>query len=170
MLSLASQDTNTIQYSIMTLFARATTGNLARSPGLLGPDWAQDGPAPVGLSIVGDPDQAIYGWRNAEVTNLAKMRREFAGTYAVNLEENYRSTGAILEASLKIVEQDENRIAKGLFTSHPHGLPVVLTNHEKPADEAQWIASEIKRLIAYSGGTLNCDDVSSFAPRTLSAC
>lgn len=104
------QDTNTTQYTLMSLFAAATTPNLLAAPGLLPPGgWTADEAQPVGLSIVGDPDQSIYAWRNAEVTNLEKMFGTFAGTRRVKLEENFRSTGAILEASLRVVEQGEQQ-------------------------------------------------------------
>lgn len=80
------QDTNHTQYALMTLFAQA-----ARS-----------------VSIVGDPDQSIYGWRSAEVGNLDRMRTEFGDTQEIFLEENYRSTGAILEGALRVVEQGQS--------------------------------------------------------------
>jgi DNA helicase-2/ATP-dependent DNA helicase PcrA len=79
------QDTNTTQYELMKSFARAH------------PDG--------GVSIVGDPDQSIYGWRSAEVENLDHMRRDFKNVKAIHLEENYRSTGAILAVSHSIVSQ-----------------------------------------------------------------
>lgn len=77
------QDTNTIQYELMVCFAH------------------------TGVSIVGDPDQSIYGWRSAEIENLNKMTKDFKGVKAIHLEENYRSTGAILAASHAVVTQGE---------------------------------------------------------------
>lgn len=130
------QDTNTTQYELMKLFAQASGG----------------------VTVVGDPDQSIYGWRAAEIENLQHMRRDFPGTEAVYLEENYRSTGSILAASLAIVSQDDKRIAKGLYTSHAEGLPVTLKPLPNPSLEASYIAEEIKRQIAYSGGMLNHGD------------
>lgn len=81
------QDTNTTQYELMKCFATANPKG--------------------GVSIVGDPDQSIYGWRSAEVENLDHMLRDFPATKAIHLEENYRSTGAILAASHSIVSQGE---------------------------------------------------------------
>ncbi|KAJ8483033.1 hypothetical protein ONZ45_g14752 [Pleurotus djamor] len=78
------QDTNSIQYELMKTIANS---------------------ASECLTVVGDPDQSIYGWRSADVTNLAKMRKDFAQTESVLLEENYRSTASILKASLAIVAQ-----------------------------------------------------------------
>ncbi|KAN0063102.1 ATP-dependent DNA helicase srs2 [Thecaphora frezii] len=130
------QDTNTAQYMLMSLMA-----NHCQS-----------------ISVVGDPDQSIYGWRSAEVGNLKKMCHEFKGTEQVRLEENYRSTGAVLEASLRVVQQDRARVEKGLYTSHPRGPPVVLKGNSSAPKEAMYISREIKRIIAYSGGLLNFND------------
>ncbi|WRT65721.1 uncharacterized protein IL334_002669 [Kwoniella shivajii] len=130
------QDTNITQYELMKCFAKAHGG----------------------VSVVGDPDQSIYGWRSAEVENLNKMTNDFPGVEAIYLEENYRSTGSILSAAHAIVSQDRARIQKNLFTSHPRSTPVTLKVFSTPVIEASFIAWEIKRLIAYSGGTLNYGD------------
>ncbi|SPO23192.1 related to ATP-dependent DNA helicase [Ustilago trichophora] len=130
------QDTNITQYELMRLVARASQA----------------------VSIVGDPDQSIYGWRSAEIGNLDKMTKQFNGTQQARLEENYRSTGAILEIALKLVQQDTSRVDKGLYTSHPRGPPVVLKCHGSAQLEAAYIASEVKRVIAHSGGMLNYND------------
>ncbi|KAJ7896080.1 P-loop containing nucleoside triphosphate hydrolase protein [Mycena olivaceomarginata] len=99
------------------------------------------------VTIVGDPDQSIYGWRSAEVGNLAKMRKDFVGTTQIFLEENYRSTGSILKASLAIVSQDKSRIPKTLLTSHPSGTTPPTSS-----------PVEIKRLVAFMGGVLRWGD------------
>ncbi|KAF8753852.1 UvrD-like helicase C-terminal domain [Rhizoctonia solani] len=78
------QDTNTMQYELMRVLADAC-GRC--------------------VSVVGDPDQSIYGWRSADVTNLSRMRKDFPGTNTIYLEENYRSTGSIVSSSLAIVAQ-----------------------------------------------------------------
>ncbi|KAK6907367.1 hypothetical protein I203_101361 [Kwoniella mangroviensis CBS 8507] len=130
------QDTNITQYELMKCFAKAHGG----------------------VSVVGDPDQSIYGWRSAEIENLNKMTKDFPGVQAIYLEENYRSTGAILSAAHAVVSQDRARIQKNLITSHPRSTPVTLKVFSTPVIEASFIAWEIKRLIAYSGGTLNYGD------------
>ncbi|KAG7089539.1 hypothetical protein E1B28_011212 [Marasmius oreades] len=129
------QDTNTTQYELMRAIAVANCA-----------------------TIVGDPDQSIYGWRSAEVENLAKMRKDFAGTQQIFLEQNYRSTSSILKASVAIVEQDKSRIKKTLYASHPLGTTPVLQKFETEQLEAAAIASEIKRVIAYTGGLLSYGD------------
>ncbi|KAG6851096.1 hypothetical protein H0H93_000976 [Arthromyces matolae] len=130
------QDTNTTQYSLMVGLAIHKR-----------------------VTVVGDPDQSIYGWRSAEVENLAKMIRDFTGTKQIFLEQNYRSSAAILKVSLAIVSQDKNRIPKSLHTSHPSGSTPFLRSFPTEHAEALFIAIEIKRLIAHMGGALSWGDV-----------
>ncbi|KAJ6543965.1 P-loop containing nucleoside triphosphate hydrolase protein [Mycena capillaripes] len=131
------QDTNVTQYELMRAIAVPTNGC---------------------VTVVGDPDQSIYGWRSAEVGNLTKMRKDFAGTAQILLEENYRSTGLILKASLAIVSQDKSRIPKTLLTSHPSGTTPVLRSFPSEQAEANFIAVEIRRLVASMGGILRWGD------------
>ncbi|KAI0635844.1 UvrD-helicase-domain-containing protein [Trametes polyzona] len=130
------QDTNTMQYELMLHIARSSQC----------------------VTIVGDPDQSIYGWRSAEVENLAKMQRDFTTTQQIYLEQNYRSTGSILALSVAIVSQDKTRIQKTLRTSHPQGPTAVFRVLPIENVEAAFIAAEIKRLVAYSGGLFDWSD------------
>ncbi|KAH0585176.1 hypothetical protein H2248_008432 [Termitomyces sp. 'cryptogamus'] len=130
------QDTNTTQYSLMVALAIHKC-----------------------VTVVGDPDQSIYGWRSAEVENLAKMCRDFDGAQQILLEQNYRSTASILKASLAIVSQDKNRIPKSLHTSHPSGSTPFLHCFSTEHAEALFIAVEIKRIISHMGGALSWGDV-----------
>ncbi|KAH8099919.1 UvrD-helicase-domain-containing protein, partial [Cristinia sonorae] len=130
------QDTNTIQYQLMKYIAAANNC----------------------VTIVGDPDQSIYGWRSAEVENIRRMKHDFPSVACVLLEQNYRSTGAILAASVAIVAEDKDRLPKTLFTTHPTGPLPLLHQFENGRDEGQFIALEVKRIIAYTGGMLNHND------------
>ncbi|GAA6061510.1 hypothetical protein JCM10212_004500 [Sporobolomyces blumeae] len=130
------QDTNTVQYDLVKLIARASGS----------------------LTIVGDPDQSIYGWRNAEVENLDKMMNDFQPCRQIFLEQNYRSTGAILGAALAVVRQDTNRINKSLHSSHPSGSSVVLYSASDAENEATFIASTIRHLVAHLGGLVTYND------------
>lgn len=129
------QDTNVMQYELMKALAVDRC-----------------------VSVVGDPDQSIYGWRSAEVENLAKMRRDFLGTEEIFLEQNYRSTAAVLKASLAIVAQDKSRIRKSLYTNHPSGATPVLRAFPTEHAEATFIAVECRRLVAEMGGILRWGD------------
>ncbi|KAG8727022.1 hypothetical protein FRC12_022865, partial [Ceratobasidium sp. 428] len=131
------QDTNTMQYELMRVLARACGGC---------------------VSVVGDPDQSIYGWRSADVTNLGRMRKDFLDTHTIHLEENYRSTGSIVSTSLAIVSQDKQRPRKSLFTSHASGPKPFLREFPNAPEEAGFIAREIRRIVASSGGMVAFGD------------
>jgi DNA helicase-2/ATP-dependent DNA helicase PcrA len=130
------QDTNGVQYELMSLLAQQKSF----------------------ITIVGDPDQSIYGWRSADIKNLGRMKSQWRDTLTVNLEENYRSSGAILRAAQKVIEQDETRPPKQLQATHSMGQRPVLRKLPNAKFEAEWIITEIKRLIALSGGMLSLSD------------
>lgn len=130
------QDTNGVQYELMKLFAQRNNF----------------------ITIVGDPDQSIYGWRSADIKNLGRMKDQWRDTLTVNLEENYRSSGSILRAAQKVIEQDETRPPKQLQATHSPGQRPVLRKLPTAKAEADWIVTEMKRLIALSGGMLSLND------------
>lgn len=132
------QDTNNVQYDLMSLFSQATEK----------------------ITVVGDPDQSIYGWRNAEILNLKKMQNQFPDTQVAKLEENYRSSGAILLSAQEVIEQDQSRPSKRLMPTHSVGMRPVLRRLPTAAIEAMWILSEIKRTSALTGGLLRWSDYS----------
>lgn len=131
------QDTNGVQYDLMKLLAQRSRM----------------------VTIVGDPDQSIYGWRSAEIRNLHRFLRDFPGTDEVALEENYRSSSSILDVSLKVIQRDDSRYKKALLPVHTRGTRPVLRTLKTPTAEADWIISEIKRVRAVSGAMINLDDV-----------
>ena len=130
------QDTNHVQFNLMQLFAGARKK----------------------ITIVGDPDQSIYGWRAAEIKNLKRMQTLYPDTLVINLEENYRSSGAILHAAQEVIEQDDARPQKALAATHGYGIIPVLRKLPSPETEAAWIVSEIKRAMALTGGLLEHAD------------
>lgn len=130
------QDTNNIQYDLMSLFAQKRNA----------------------ITIVGDPDQSIYGFRSAEIKNLSRMKSQWPDTLTINLEENYRSSGAILHAAQNIIEQDEARPPKKLQATHTFGMRPVLRKLPSSYSEADWLVSEIQRIQALSGAMLQNDD------------
>ena len=130
------QDTNLVQFDLMRLFAAKNQR----------------------VTTVGDPDQSIYGWRSAEIKNLARMRKQYPDTLVINLEDNYRSSGAILLAALEVIQQDESRPPKPLSPTHCPGTIPVLRRLPSAAIEAAWIVSEIKRIIGMTGNLFNFSD------------
>ncbi|KAG4306192.1 hypothetical protein PORY_000180 [Pneumocystis oryctolagi] len=97
------------------------------------------------LTIVGDPDQSIYGFRSADITNFERMKQDFPDSTIVFLEENFRSSGAILDTALKLIEQ---------------GFTPILNVLEDHIEEAYWIAKEIRKYVNNTCGFLTYKDFS----------
>ena len=120
------QDTNAAQYLLVKQLARRH-GNLC---------------------VVGDDDQAIYGWRGADVRHMLAFQNDFPGTTLIKLEQNYRSTQIILDAANGVIAENATRLGKTLFTATKGGDPVTLLTAADERDEAEWLAKEFSRLAA----------------------
>jgi len=131
------QDTNLVQFDLMRLMA-------ARKKK---------------VTVVGDPDQSIYGFRSAEVKNYASLIRQYPDTLTISLEENYRSSPQILEAAMTVIQQDESRIKKTLKPTHVAGTRPVLRTLSDADVEGDWISTEIKRCLALSANLMTYNDV-----------
>ncbi|ADM09854.1 DNA helicase II [Parvularcula bermudensis HTCC2503] len=121
------QDTNIAQY----LWLR-----------LLGTD--DEGRSGGNICVVGDDDQSIYGWRGAEVENILRFEKDFQGAKVIRLEQNYRSTGAILSAATHIISHNKDRLGKTLWTDADHGAAVTLRGVWDAPEEARVICDEIE--------------------------
>jgi DNA helicase-2/ATP-dependent DNA helicase PcrA len=97
------------------------------------------------LCVVGDDDQAIYGWRGADVRHMLTFQNDFPGAKLVRLEQNYRSTQIILDAANAIIAENKTRLGKTLFTEKQGGAQVVLLSTADERDEAEWLANEFSR-------------------------
>jgi len=95
------------------------------------------------LCVTGDPDQSIYGWRGADIENILRFEQDFPGASIVRLEENFRSTPAILQGADELIRRNLHRKAKDLFTSNPAGPPIELLSSYDATEEAERIASRI---------------------------
>ena len=95
------------------------------------------------ICVVGDDWQSIYSWRGADFTNILNFERDFPGAKVIKLEQNYRSTGNILEASQKIINQNKQRSEKVLFTEAGEGDPVEIKTTRDETDEARFVARKI---------------------------
>ncbi len=98
------------------------------------------------ICVVGDDWQSIYSWRGADFTNILNFERDFPGAKVVKLEQNYRSTGNILAASQKIINQNKTRTSKTLFTEAGQGDPITIEGLMDETGEANYVARMITKL------------------------
>jgi DNA helicase-2/ATP-dependent DNA helicase PcrA len=122
------QDTNTAQYSLVSLLAQENRN----------------------LCVVGDDDQSIYGWRGANIRNILDFEKEFRDCKVIKLEQNYRSTQMILDAANSVIKNNTGRKAKSLWTDNLGGDKIQFLQGNNEYEEALFIAKEIKRLTTYS--------------------
>jgi DNA helicase-2/ATP-dependent DNA helicase PcrA len=123
------QDTNAIQYAWALMIA------------------GQDG-APF---VVGDDDQSIYRWRGARVENLTRYTRDYPAARMYRLEQNYRSTGNILKAANKLIENNTGRLGKNLWTSGVDGERIKLYSAFNERDEAEFVMNRIRDWMNHGG-------------------
>ncbi|MBI3725398.1 UvrD-helicase domain-containing protein, partial [bacterium] len=119
------QDTNHAQYRLLQLLAAEHQNVFA----------------------VGDPDQSIYAFRGADISNIMDFERDFPGARTIALEQNYRSTNAILGAANSLIENNRERKPKRLFSELGEGDPVQVTEVEDEHAEARFVAAEIARPV-----------------------
>ncbi len=98
------------------------------------------------VCCVGDDDQSIYGWRGAEVDNILRFDKDFAGAKIIRLERNYRSTGHILAAASALIAHNESRLGKTLFTDGAMGEKVAVANFWDDEAEARSLGDDIENL------------------------
>ena len=115
------QDTNAIQYAWVTLIAGGHKN----------------------IFVVGDDDQSIYGWRGARVENILQFEQDFPGTIVIRLEQNYRSTTSILNVANAVIDNNQGRLGKNLWTSGEEGEPVRLYVAYNEIDEARFVVDRI---------------------------
>src|ERR1700744_6348319 len=97
------------------------------------------------IFAVGDDDQSIFGWRGADITYIRRFVQDFPGATQIRLEENFRSTGNILAAANAVIERDQGRLGKTLYTRKPPGTPVEILRFHSGESEASEITKEIVR-------------------------
>ncbi|MCX6786969.1 MAG: UvrD-helicase domain-containing protein [Candidatus Kaiserbacteria bacterium] len=99
------------------------------------------------LFVVGDGDQAIYGWRGAKMENILNFEKKYPKAQTIILERNYRSTKNLVDAANAVIEKNKNRKEKYSTTEHPAGEPIVVHFAINAEDEARWIAVKIRELM-----------------------
>ncbi len=95
------------------------------------------------LAVTGDPDQSIYGWRGANLSNILEFERDYPNVRVVRLERNYRSTKRILRVASQLISHNVRRKEKSLYTENDMGVPVRLIRYQTHKDEAEDIAARI---------------------------
>ncbi len=128
------QDTNTIQYAWIRMLAGADSQVFA----------------------VGDDDQSIYGWRGARVENIHQFSKDYADTAIFRLEQNYRSTGNILNAANVLIANNRERMGKNLWTEGSDGEKIRLYGAFNELDEANYIAGQIQDWVDGGGMRSGC--------------
>ena len=119
------QDTNNVQYRLVSLLVGENKN----------------------IFIVGDEDQSIYAFRGANIENITKFKKDYPDFHLVLLEENYRSTNTILEASNQIIKNNANRIPKTLFSNLGKGEKIVHFKGVTARDEVEFVALKILELV-----------------------
>ncbi|UHQ23166.1 DNA helicase II [Lysobacter sp. 5GHs7-4] len=123
------QDTNAIQYA----FVRVLAGESGH------------------VFVVGDDDQAIYGWRGAKVENVQRFLRDFPGAQTIRLEQNYRSSANILEAANAVIAHNPDRLGKKLWTDTGQGEPIDLYAAYNEMDEARFVVERLRQWVRDGG-------------------
>ncbi|MEU2245953.1 DNA helicase PcrA [Streptomyces sp. NPDC019224] len=138
------QDTNHAQYTLVRE--------------LVGPVGPED--APAELCVVGDADQSIYAFRGATIRNILQFEEDYPDATTILLEQNYRSTQTILSAANAVIERNESRRPKNLWTNAGTGARITGYVADTEHDEAQFVAEEIDRLT--DAGDAKAGDVAVF--------
>jgi DNA helicase-2/ATP-dependent DNA helicase PcrA len=118
------QDTNRVQYLLVRALAAAHRN----------------------ICVVGDPDQSIYGWRQADIRNILDFKRDYPEAIEIHLELNYRSTGSIVAAADSIIRANTQRIQRKLRTENPAGDRISVRELFDEGQEAQFVVGEVRRL------------------------
>ncbi len=106
------------------------------------------------LAVVGDPDQSIYSWRNADIRNILSFQKDFPSAKVVRLSTNYRSTKTILEAAQSVIRRNRQRIDNPLDTDNPSGDQICVAETYNEEEEAQFVVAEATRLVREEGTAL----------------
>jgi len=118
------QDTNRAQYALVNLLAGEHRN----------------------VAVVGDDDQSIYRFRGADIRNILDFRKDYPDAHVVHLEQNYRSSQAILDAAYSVIRSNPERAPKRLWTERAGGEKVIATQAYNEVEEAEFVADEIERL------------------------
>ncbi len=127
------QDTNTVQFMLVSILAEKYRN----------------------LCVVGDDDQSIYKFRGANIKNILDFEQVFMDAKVIKLEQNYRSTGNILDAANSVIRNNKGRKEKSLWTENGEGEKIQFRQFDNAFDEAEYIVSDIKKNVSIKGMKYN---------------
>ncbi|SUX06208.1 ATP-dependent helicase [Campylobacter lari] len=119
------QDTNALQYQILKKLCTSHEN----------------------ICVVGDDDQSIYGWRGAKIENILNFKEQFNNVKLVKLEQNYRSTSAILQAANELIEHNRKRLGKTLICTKDEGEEITILQNDDEKIESFKVAREVSKLL-----------------------
>ncbi len=128
------QDTNQIQYAWVRLLAGENSH----------------------LFVVGDDDQSVYGWRGAKIENILNFAKKYPEVQTTRLEQNYRSKGIILKAANQLIQNNQGRLGKNLWTGDADGKPITLYRAFTEKEEADYIVNHFRELQQQGAQLLDC--------------
>jgi DNA helicase-2/ATP-dependent DNA helicase PcrA len=132
------QDTNKAQYRLLQLIAGETRN----------------------LTVVGDDSQSIYSFRNADIRNILDFEKDYPDAEVIKLEQNYRSTGTILDGANAVIAHNREQKPKNLWTEEGRGDPITIAELDDEHAEARYVAAEVERLCTEEG--MARDEISVF--------
>ncbi|MBZ6248267.1 MULTISPECIES: DNA helicase PcrA [Streptomyces] len=147
------QDTNHAQYALVRELVGVPSEHAVDVP-------PEAEVPPAELCVVGDADQSIYAFRGATIRNILQFEEDYPDATTILLEQNYRSTQTILSAANAVIERNESRRPKNLWTQQGNGAQITGYVADTEHDEAQFVAEEIDRLT--DAGEAKAGDVAVF--------
>ena len=98
------------------------------------------------ICVVGDDDQGIYAWRGADIKNIQSFEKDFKNVTVIKLEQNYRSTKNVIEAAVSVIQQNNQRIVKNLWTDNNQGENITVYQARDQEEEAEYVVENIRHL------------------------
>jgi DNA helicase-2/ATP-dependent DNA helicase PcrA len=121
------QDTNKVQYKMIKMLAEHDDGS-------------------CNVCVVGDDDQGIYKWRGADIKNIINFQHDFPNVKVIKLEQNYRSTGNVISAAVAVIQKNNERVDKSLWTESQAGDQITVYQAQDESDEANFVVDEIQDM------------------------
>lgn len=98
------------------------------------------------ICVVGDDDQGIYAWRGADIKNIQSFENDFKNVKVIKLEQNYRSTKNVIEAAVSVIQQNNLRVGKNLWTENNKGEPIYIYQSRDQEEEAEYVVDNIRNI------------------------